>query len=356
MNTQTLADVLESLTAEGELYERLDDNAVRCFACGHRCLIKEGRHGICHVRYNEGGRLRVPWGYVGGVACDPTEKKPFNHILPGSTTLTFGMLGCDFHCSFCQNWVTSQTLRDTDAGTAPQICTPEQLISIGRRCGAQLVASSYNEPLITSEWARAVFAEARRQGLRCMYVSNGNLTREVLDYIRPYLIGYKIDLKAMNDKAYRQMGGVLQNVLDGIRLVHASGLWLEIVTLLIPGVNDDPGELRAAAEFLAALSPDIPWHVTAFHQDYKLRDPENTTARHLMRAAEIGRAAGLRYVYCGNLPGQVGPYENTVCPSCGETLVTRYGFHVLANKLEVPSGQAGGRCPRCRTTIAGIWA
>jgi pyruvate formate lyase activating enzyme len=350
MAEQSLTEVLQSLTAEGELYVQEPDRAVRCFACGHRCLIKENRHGICYVRYNEGGRLRVPWGYVAALQCDPTEKKPFFHILPGSNTLTFGMLGCDYHCGYCQNWLTSQTLRDQAAGVPPQLCTPDQLAQIARRQGAKLVASSYNEPLITSEWARAIFEAARAEGLRCCYVSNGNATPEVIDYIKSYLVGYKIDLKTMNDRNYRKLGGVLENVLEGIRLVHAAGLWLEIVTLLVPGFNDDPGELRAAAEFLAGLSPDIPWHVTAFHQDYKMVDPDNTTARDLMRAAEIGAAAGLRYVYCGNLPGQVDRFENTYCPGCQELLIARFGYRILLDKLS-----GAGRCPRCRTAIPGIW-
>ena len=167
MREQTLAEVLASLTAEGELYEQLENHAVRCYACGHRCLIKENRPGICQVRFNEGGRLRVPWGYVAALNTDPTEKKPFFHVLPGSLTLTYGMLGCDFHCGYCQNWLTSQALRDDEAGTVPQLCTPQQLVQVGKRQGAQLVASSYNEPLITSEWSKAVFEEARAAGLRC---------------------------------------------------------------------------------------------------------------------------------------------------------------------------------------------
>jgi pyruvate formate lyase activating enzyme len=228
--------------------------------------------------------------------------------------------------------------------------TPGQLVQMAREQGAALVGSSYNEPLITSEWATAVFKEADRAGLKCVYISNGNATREVLEYIRPHVAGYKIDLKTMSDRNYRRLGAVLAHVLDGVRMVHAAGFWLEIVTLVVPGFNDSDAELRDAAQFLASLSPDIPWHVTAFHQDYRMTEPANTTARLLLRAAEIGRAAGLRYVYAGNLPGQVGDTEHTFCPACGARLIERYGYVILSYRLT-----ARGTCPECGERIPGIW-
>ena len=252
--------------------------------------------------------------------------------------------------SNCQNWLTSQTLRDDEAGVAPQLVTPEQMVSIGKRYGAQLFGSSYNEPLITAEWAVDVFKAATQAGFRCVYISNGNATPEVLDYLQPYLTGYKIDLKSMNDKNYRQLGTTLNNVLDGVKMVHARGIWTEIVTLVIPGFNDSNDELWDAARFIASISPDIPWHVTAFHKDYKMLDPDDTTAEDLIRAAEIGAEAGLHYVYAGNLPGRTRSYENTYCPTCGELLVERVGYRIRANRL------AGhGLCPKCSTSIPGIW-
>ena len=350
LQSLALGELLNRLTVEGALYEKLPDNAVRCYACGHRCLIRDGREGICRVRFNRGGRLYVPHGYVAALQADPTEKKPFFHILPGSSTLTFGMLGCDLHCAYCQNWLTSQTLRDGEAGVAPQLVTPEQMVSIGKRSGVQLFGSSYNEPLITAEWAVDVFKAATQAGFRCVYISNGNATPEVLDYLQPYLTGYKIDLKSMNDKNYRKLGTTLNNVLDGIRMVHERGIWTELVTLVVPGFNDSNEELWDAARFIASISPDIPWHVTAFHKDYKMLDPDNTTADDLIRAAEIGAEAGLRYVYAGNLPGRTRSYENTYCPNCNELLVERMGYLVRANKL---AGRA--TCPRCATPIPGIW-
>lgn len=347
-----LGDFLDALTREGELYYA-EEEGVRCVACAHRCLIREGRRGICQVRFNRGGKLFVPWGYVAGLQIDPIEKKPFFHILPGSQALTFGMLGCDFHCDYCQNYLTSQALRDPVADVAGSLIrkiSPEQIVAYARRGGAEVVASSYNEPLITSEWAVAIFRLAQQEGMKCVYVSNGNATPEVLDYLRPYLVGYKVDLKTMQDRQYRRLGGVLQNVLDSIRLAHQLGLWVEVVTLVVPGFNDSLDELMETARFICSVSPDIPWHVTAFHPDYKMTDPLPTSARTLLKAAEIGQEAGLKYVYAGNIPGRVGEYEHTSCPACGAVLIERYSYVIESYRLT-----AEGRCPKCGEAIAGIW-
>lgn len=303
------------------------------------------------MRFNDGGELRVPYGYVAALQSDPIEKKPFFHVRPASDCLTFGMLGCDFHCDYCQNWLTSQALRDPAAGVAPTVLDAEQLVALALQRGARAIGSSYNEPLITAEWALDVFRRAKMQGLITCFISNGNATPEVLDALRPWTDAYKIDLKAMQDRAYRQLGGVLAHVLDALRMVHERGFWLEVVTLVVPGFNDHPDDLRRAAETLAALSPDIPWHVTAFHQDYRMTDPRNTVADDLLKACEIGRAAGLRYVYAGNLPGRVGPWENTWCPGCGALLIERMGYEILQMRI-TPEGT----CPECRTVIPGIWA
>jgi len=553
MKASPLAEVLARRTAEGELYEKLPNGRVRCFACGHRCLIPPGHDGVCRVRFNEDGVLKVPWGYVGALQLDPVEKKPFFHALPGSRALSFGMLGCDFHCGYCftgetvvvtdegpttfaelfascersetradaelafpedrrvvaasgrlrrlrgvvrhryrgelvtirpfylpplrctpdhrvyattdparppvlipakditaghyltvprdlpaelvttlelvaaasaattavgsigrtgartalmeddsphpviergavsagdnylvlvrgvdrepydgdvynmeveeensylagffavsncQNWVTSQALRDPSAVARPQEITPKELVRLAHEHQARIVTSTYNEPLITSEWAVAVFKEARAAGLVCSYVSNGNGTPEVLDYIKPWVSLYKVDLKSFRDKHYRELGGTLDRVLWTIRALHEKGFWVEIVTLAIPGFNDSDEELRDIARFLVSVSPDIPWHVTAFHGDYKMTEPENTNVATLLRAAEIGAAEGLRFVYAGNLPGQVGKWENTYCPGCGELIIERHGFRVLRNRV------ADGHCPKCARAIPGFW-
>lgn len=349
--TSSLAELLDSLTREAEVYHSLGDGSVRCLACGHRCIIREGKRGICQVRFNQGGRLYAPWGYVSGLNIDPIEKKPFFHVMPGTRTLTFGMLGCDLHCSYCQNWITSQALRDPAAGAPIERVSPQEMVELALRYHSPFITSSYNEPLITAEWAVSVFKAAQPHGIRGLFVSNGNLTPEVLKYLRPYLAGYKIDLKSMSDRSYRQLGTTLQNVLDGIRMVHQSGLWLEVVTLVVPGFNDSDEELREAARFLVSLSPDIPWHVTAFHRDYKMLDHDDTDVRTLLRAAEIGRSEGLRYVYAGNIPGAVGRWENTYCPQCDALLVKRWGFRVLEDHLT-----GSGKCPKCNTPIPGVWS
>src|SRR6266542_4037636 len=218
---KSLKDMLHQYSAPAAeaLIQRKDNGDIQCFACGHRCLIKPGRDGVCRVRFNDNGVLKVPHGYVGVLACDPIEKKPFFHCLPGSDALTFGMLGCDYHCGYCQNWVTSQMLRDVDAVAPPKMTTPTQLCDLAIQHGAPVVASSYNEPLITSEWAVDVFKEARSRGLKCAYISNGNGTPQVLDYIRPYVEAYKVDLKTFNPKKYRQLGGVLENVTATIKML-----------------------------------------------------------------------------------------------------------------------------------------
>ncbi len=527
-----LERVLSELAKEGELYERLPEGRLRCYACGHRCLIPPGQKGICKVRWNEDGRLMVPTGYVAALQLDPIEKKPFFHAYPGARALSFGMLGCDYHCGYCfvgdtliatsvgavqikslfekaartvathdaeiafieglrtvtasgrvrpilkvfrhdyqgwltvievagfpalqctpdhqifavteprqtpkpvaareltpshwlvvpklrantpsdleafarlaeqppgrasrafeiadsnfipvlnvrqeafsgevynlevedehsylancfavkncQNFLTSQALRDPIAGVPPQEITPKQLVDLAFGHRARVLTSTYNEPLITSEWAIGVFKEGKARGLTCSYVSNGNATPEVLDYIRPWVDLYKVDLKGFDDKHYRKLGGVLKVVLDAIPLLHEKGFWLEIVTLVIPGFNDSDEELRDIAKFLVSVSPDIPWHVTAFHQDYKMTDRANTTANTLIRAAEIGVAEGLRYVYAGNLPGRVGPFENTYCPSCKAVLIERVGYTILKDLLT----PTRGACPSCSTQIPGVW-
>ena len=348
-----ITTILDHLTQEAKLVQNLDSGEVRCLACAQRCLVRPGRRGICQVRYNKDGKLYAPWGYVAGLQADPVEKKPFYHFLPGTTALTFGMLGCNFHCAYCQNWLTSQAARDPACDQAVKHVrkiSPDQIVEFGKRMGAQVLASSYNEPLITSEWAAAIFKQARQAGMKCVMVSNGYATPEALEYLQPFMAGYKIDLKSMQDKNYRSLGGVLKNVLDSIQKAHDLGMWVEVVTLLVPGFNDSNAELWEMASFLREVSPAIPWHITAFHKDYHMQEADNTPATSLLRAAEIGSEAGLNYVYAGNLPGRVDEYETTFCHKCRTALIKRRGFYVLDNCITKQ-----GTCPKCDTQVAGVW-
>lgn len=350
MATKTLQNVLDEHTRPGELKIELGGGVLICTACGHRCKLRPGQRGVCKVRYNSEGFLMVPFEYVAGVQNDPIEKKPFFHVLPGSRAMSFGMLGCDFRCAYCQNWFTSQSLRDETSTSPPSVMTAKEICEAAQHAGSQTVVSTYNEPLITSEWAVEVFREAKKRGLMTAYVSNGHGTPEVLDYLRPWLDYFKIDLKGFDAGKYRRLGGNLDEVLETIRQVHKMGFWTEIVTLVVPEFNDSDEELGKMAGFIASVSVDIPWHVTAFHPDYKMDDRGGTPAETLLRARSLGKEAGLKFVYSGNLPGQVENTESTFCPQCGTLLIERLGFRVLSNHLRE------GDCPSCGEAIPGRWS
>ncbi|MBI4568427.1 MAG: radical SAM protein, partial [Planctomycetes bacterium] len=261
---------------------------------------------------------------------------------------SFGMLGCDFKCGYCQNWITSQAVRDPEAVAPARRMTAREIVEMAERHDAAVVASTYNEPLITAEWAASVFRTARARGLRTAFVSNGNGTPEVLAYLRPHLDFYKVDLKGFSDRAYRRLGGALDNVLATIERLVDLGFWVEVVTLVVPGFNDTPEELRNIARFLAGVSVNVPWHLTAFHPDYKMTDRGPTERATLLRGHDLGREAGLRYVYLGNM--RAGERECTFCHACGELLVERTGYRV--HRVAVRDGC----CPRCAARIPGVWA
>ena len=348
-----LTELVDSHAVKTGLCVAGDEGKVRCLACAHRCEIVPGGRGICRMRFNRNGELFVPFGYVSSLACDPVEKKPFFHLLPGGNALSFGMLGCNFSCSFCQNSNISQSLRDTDAVSPIREVSPQELLASAASCDADIVVSTYNEPLITAEWAKAVFEEAGKKGLLRAFVSNGFAGPEVVEYMRPAIDAWKVDLKGFDDAKYRAVtGGRLAPVLETIKLIYAADIWLEIVTLVVPGFNDTQKELTAMAEFIASVSPEIPWHVTAFHPDYKMQDADSTSPELLERAANAGAAAGLQFVYEGNIPGS--GRENTLCPACGELLVERRGFTARIAGL-TPSGKTGGACKKCGKIIPGIF-
>ena len=325
---------------------------VRCIACGHRCLLSEGGAGICRVRFVRDGALRVPWGYVASLALDPVEKKPFFHFLPGSSTLSFGMYGCDLRCPFCQNWEISQVERGGEALGAgsprPRDVSPGEVAEEAVRLGAAAVVSTYNEPLVSAEWGADLLSAARERGLSTAIVSNGHGTPEVVAFLAPVLDAVKIDLKGMREETYRALGGRLGAVLETISAFHRSGTWLEVVTLVVPGLNDSEAELGDVARFISSLSPDIPWHVTAFHPDYRMTDRDGTSPASLERASRIGAREGLRFVYTGNVSG--GPGESTRCPGCSELVVERRGFRLLRMRLE-----GDGECPGCGLRLPGRW-
>jgi pyruvate formate lyase activating enzyme len=342
--------ILDRHTARAaESLTRREGDQLRCLACGHRCRIGEGRRGVCQVRYVEDGQLRVPFGYVAGLAIDPIEKKPFHHVLPGSQALSFGMLGCDLHCDYCQNWDTSQVLRDPDATERLRPMTRDYIVGLALERKVPVVVSTYNEPLITVEWSTAIFERAKEHGLKTGFVSNGNATPEVLDWLRPVCDLYKVDLKSFSETHYRELGGTLHSVLRSLEGIVERGFWLEVVTLVVPGFNDSKKELRDIASFLADLDVEIPWHVTAFRPLYKRLDPDPTPMPLLHRAWEIGREVGLRHVYVGNMPGAFPEAERTRCAACGQVLIERNGYRV-----QTP-GLRKGHCTGCGARLAGVF-
>jgi len=340
----------DKFTRESALFRR-DGAALSCAACAHRCRIEEGQRGICGVRFVRDGKLRAPHGYVSALACDPVEKKPFYHVLPGSGALSFGMLGCNFNCKFCQNCSISQAKDAAVFADALHPASVSDIAAAAAKSGAKLLVSTYNEPLISVEWAVEIFKKAGKERI-CAFVSNGYATPEATKYLKPYVRAYKVDLKCFRDKSYREMtGGRLQPVLDTITLLRKEGIWVELVTLLVPGFNDSSGELKEMAQFIKSVSPDIPWHITAFHPDYKLEDRPATAARDVLAAVELGRAQGLNYVYSGNLGGG---HENTRCPKCGKSAVERSGYTVKRIALKLAQDGAAA-CESCGTAIPGLW-
>jgi pyruvate formate lyase activating enzyme len=333
---------------EAMFYEKMAGNRVRCGLCRFRCLIADGRRGICAVRENRGGTLHT-LVYAKAIAehADPIEKKPLYHVMPGSRSYSVATVGCNFRCLHCQNYSISQpeqgTLRITGIDLPPQEIVARALAS-----GCRSIAYTYTEPTIFFEYAYDTAVLARKAGLRNIFVTNGYITPEALAFIRPYLDAANIDLKGFSERFYREVvHATLQEVLDSIVEYRRQGIWIELTTLVIPGWTDSDAELRGIAGFIAAkVGKETPWHVSAFHPTYKLTDRPRTPPDTLARARQIGLEAGLRYVYEGNLPGEGG--ENTCCPSCGEMLIERHGFYLQQNRIEM------GKCPACAAVIDGI--
>jgi len=338
----------EEFLKEALLYEKKQQSAVACNLCAHRCYIPAGHAGICKVKVNRAGVLySLVYDRVIAANIDPIEKKPLFHFLPGTETFSIATVGCNFHCRYCQNWDISQLPR-IDAGTIPgDKLAPRKIVDLALAARCQSIAYTYTEPTLFFELAYDTAKRAAAAGLKNIFVTNGYMTPEALRTIQPYLHALNIDLKGFDDKRHRRIcGAKLQPVLDSIALAKQLGLWLEVTTLVVPGHNDSDEELRQVALFLKDIDPEIPWHLSAFFPSYKMMEIEPTDRESLLRAWEIGKDAGLRHVYCGNLPAI---HEDTVCYQCRKTLIRRVGFSVEFNRI------ADGRCPFCATAIAGVW-
>jgi pyruvate formate lyase activating enzyme len=332
---------------EAYLYERQAEGKVRCFLCNHHCLIADGKRGICCVRENKGGTLySLVYEKLISANVDPVEKKPFFHFLPGSKAFSVAAAGCNFQCLHCQNHEISQMPRDGDI--TGQRVSGEQIVSMAQSYHCASISYTYTEPTIFFEYAYDTATIAHAQGMKNNFVTNGYMTAEALDMIAPYLDGANVDLKAFSEEFYKKICSArLRPVQDSIRKMHDLGIWVEVTTLIIPTLNDKEDELRAIARFLFAVSPDIPWHVSAFYPTYRMLDKPRTPPEIIRRAREIGLEEGLRYVYSGNIPGDDG--ENTSCYHCKQVLIKRWGYQVAENSI------TEGKCPHCGTPIAGVW-
>jgi len=332
---------------EASFYETEGDGSVRCRLCPHSCRIRDGAVGICGVRKNTGGKLySLVYGKAVAAHIDPIEKKPFFHFLPGSRAFSIATVGCNFRCSFCQNYSISQISKGDriEGDDLP----PEEVVSSALRYNCSSISYTYTEPTIFYEYAYDSAKLAKDKGIHNNFVTNGFISREPLEEINPYLDAANVDLKSFSDKTYRSIiGGRLGPVLDTLRLMKELGIWVEVTTLVIPGINDSDEELRDIASFILELGPETPWHVSRFYPTYNMTDRPPTPVESLRRAREIGFEVGLRYVYGGNVPGEES--ENTFCYNCGKLLIARYGFSVLENDITEDS-----KCPRCGAVIDGV--
>ena len=338
-------------------FEAGKKKTIRCLACFHHCLLSENQRGICGVRFNKKGRLElVVWGKAVGLHSDPIEKKPLFHFLPGTKALSFGTLGCNFACLFCQNWFQSQSAKKISPAQLDQLIkqtsqdySPEALVALAQKLGCPTIAYTYNEPTVFLEYALATMKLAKKKGLKNVWVSNGFISSQGFTAIKDYLDAINIDLKSFNPEFYRRLCSArLEPVLENIARFYQAGIWLEVTTLVIPGENDSVAELKKIAQFLVKISPDLPWHLTAFHPDYQLLHKPVTSKEKLIEAWQIGKEAGLHYVYLGNLRDV--ERSSTYCPDCGQLLIRRDGLQLV----EVV-GLVKNRCRFCQKKIAGVW-
>lgn len=352
---------------EARFYEKRPGNEVLCLLCPHDCHIRDGGRGICGVRYNRGGTLyTLVYDRVISREIDPVEKKPLFNFLPGSEAYSIATVGCSLRCSFCQNWQISQWPKDhlpsATGEKAEAVCprleelghrvagervTPKMIVDAAAASGCASIAYTYTEPTIFYELAYDTAVLARSRGLRNIFVTNGFIAEAPLRELAKVLDAANVDLKFFNPESYRHVSRArLEPILAAIRLYRELGVWVEVTTLVIPGLNDSDDELRKIAEFVLSVGPEVPWHVSQFYPAYRMLDRPPTPIETLQRAAAIGRKVGLRYVYEGNVPGERG--ENTYCWRCGELLIERYGYVIRRNRI------VGEACPKCSAHIDGV--
>ncbi len=333
---------------EAMFYRKLSDDVVQCRLCNHFCAIKPGKRGLCGVRENISGKLfSLVYGKAIADSVDPIEKKPLFHFLPGTLSYSVATAGCNFSCLFCQNWEISQAPR-TDGEVRGYEVSPEEIVDRAVDAGCASIAYTYTEPTVFFEYAYDIAIIAHKRGLRNVFVSNGFMSREAIDKIAPVLDGINVDLKGFSDEFYRKVvGGALKPVLDNIRYLHDLGIWVEVTTLIVPGHNEDDASLSKIAKFVSGVGVDVPWHVSRFFPHFKMKDVPLTPIDVLRRAYEIGKEAGVKYIYVGNVASE--GFESTVCPKCGKVVVERSGFEVSEIKLKK------GKCGFCGEKIAGVW-
>jgi len=333
-------------TRDAQFWQKLDGD-VQCSLCHQLCRIRPGKRGLCGVRENQEGKLMtLVYGNLIAANVDPIEKKPFFHFLPGSLAYSIAIMGCNFRCLHCQNADISQAPRETGkvlGGFVP----PDEVVAAAEANGCQAIAYTYTEPTIFFEYAYDVAVLAKEKGLKNVFVSNGYTGEEAAKKIMPILDANNIDLKG-DDQFYRKVCKArLEPVQRNIKLFWDSGVWVEVTTLIIPGYNDSEEQLRDIAKFLASVSEDLPWHVSAFYPMHKMKDVPRAGVELLRRGLGIGREAGLRYVYAGNIPGES---EDTRCPVCGEIQIERLGYRIMRNSI------IDGHCPKCGSPVAGVWS
>jgi pyruvate formate lyase activating enzyme len=334
---------------EAMLYNPLEDGKVQCALCNHGCVISSSKRGVCGVRENRGGTLyTLVYGRAISLHVDPIEKKPLFHLFPGSTSFSMAAVGCNFRCLQCQNHEISQMPRDQDGRVEGSEVSPSKIISLTKQYGCRSISYTYTEPTIYFEYAFDIARQASQEGIKNIFVTNGYMTEEALKTIQPYLHAANVDLKSFKEKFYKEIcGAKLKPVLENLKRMREMGIWVEITTLVIPTLNDSDEEFAEIAQFIVSLGPEVPWHISAFYPTYKMLNLPRTSASSLHRAREIGIKAGLRYVYCGNIPGEEG--EDTFCPHCGRRLIERIGFQVTKNDV------VRGACSHCHQKIDGIW-